>query len=97
MMEPQKKKHQSRILSEAEHRAILKNMLFVSTISADNDEFSEDTKQEILDRYNKYKDEKLRSADGGAYADAWEYILNPLSNDGVSQETISKYAEIMRA
>ena len=86
MMEPQKKKHQSRILSEAEHRAILKNMLFVSTISADNDEFSEDTKQEILDRYNKYKDD-----------DVWEYILSPLSNDGVSQETISKYAEIMRA
>ena len=75
-----------RELSEKEHNEMLKSMLFASIISADNDEFSEDTKQEILDRYNKYKDD-----------DVWEYILSPLSNDGVSQETITKYAEIMRA
>lgn len=75
-----------RELSEKEHNEMLKSMLFASIISADNDEFSEDTKQEIMDRYKKYKNDN-----------AWEYILNPLSDEGVPSETITKYAEIMRA
>lgn len=76
---------QTRTLSEAEHRAMLKNMLLASLISADNDEYSEDTKQEIISRYNKYKDE-----------DVWDYILTPLSGEGVSQETIDEYVRILR-
>lgn len=76
---------QTRTLSEAEHRAVLKNMLLASLISAENDEYSEDTKQEILSRYNKYKDD-----------DVWDYILTPLSDEGVSQETIDEYVRILR-
>ena len=47
----------------------LKNLVYVSIISADNDEFglSEDDKQEIMKRY---KD-----------SDNWGYILEPIKNE----------------
>lgn len=47
----------------------VKNLLFVSIISADNDEFglSEDDKQEIMFRH------KLGSS--------WEYILEPIKDE----------------
>lgn len=47
----------------------LKNLLYVSIISADNDEFglSEDDKQEIMKRYKE--------------SDNWGYILEPIKNE----------------
>lgn len=47
----------------------LKNFLYVSIISADNDEYglSEDDKQEIMRRYKESKN--------------WEYILEPIKDE----------------
>lgn len=47
----------------------LKNLVYVSIISADNDEFglSEDDKQEIMKRYKESND--------------WRYILEPIKNE----------------
>ena len=47
----------------------LKNFLYVSIISADNDEYglSEDDKQEIMSRYKESKN--------------WEYILEPIKDE----------------
>lgn len=47
----------------------LKNLVYVSIISADNDEFglSEDDKQEIMKRYKESND--------------WGYILEPIKNE----------------
>lgn len=47
----------------------LKNLVYVSIISADNDEFglSEDDKQEIMKRYKESND--------------WGYILDPIKNE----------------
>lgn len=47
----------------------LKNLVYVSIISADNDEFglSEDDKQEIMKRYKE--------------SDSWGYILEPIKNE----------------
>lgn len=47
----------------------LKNFIFVSIISADNDEYTEDEKQAILSRYNERKDDP-----------DWAYILEPMQN-----------------
>ena len=54
-----------------------KNFLYVSIISADNDEFglSEDDKQEIMRRYKESKN--------------WEYILEPIEDDK-QRETLIK-------
>ncbi len=49
----------------------LKYFVFASIISADNDEFTEEVKQEILSRYNP--DEKWEDHD-------WEYILEPIGD-----------------
>ena len=72
-------------LTKEEIDEMIKNMLLASIISADNDEYPENIKQEVISRYNKYKDE-----------DCWEYILNPLSDAGVSNDTIEEYANILR-
>lgn len=47
----------------------LKNLVYVSIISADNDEFglSEDDKQEIMKRHKE--------------SDNWGYILEPIKNE----------------
>ena len=47
----------------------LKNLVYVSIISADNDEFglSENDKQEIMKRYKE--------------SDNWGYILEPIKNE----------------
>lgn len=47
----------------------LKNLVYVSIISADNDEFglSEDDKQEIMKRYKE--------------SDNWSHILEPIKNE----------------
>ena len=54
-----------------------KNFLYISIISADNDEFglSEDDKQEIMRRYKESKN--------------WEYILEPIEDDK-QRETLIK-------
>lgn len=49
----------------------LKIFVFTSIISADNDEFAEEVKQEIISRYNP--DEKWEDHD-------WEYILDPIKD-----------------
>lgn len=50
----------------------LKNFIFVSLISADNYEYSEDIKQEIMYRYNVCENADFMD---------WEYILEPLGGD----------------
>jgi len=50
----------------------LKCLVFTSLISADNDEYSEEVKQEILHRYGVYEDFKDKN---------WDYILDPLGKD----------------
>lgn len=48
----------------------LKRFVYVSIISADNDEFTEDVKQEILHRFDKSKD----------INQDWEYVLEPIED-----------------
>lgn len=53
----------------------VKRFVLVSIISADNDEFDEDTKQAILERLNK------QHVDGHDDLDRdWEYVLEPISD-----------------
>jgi len=61
----------------------LKRFLFASIISADNDSYTEDVKQDILERYVKYKDYDFDSVD-------WEYVLEPLGEDA------EKYVKLMK-
>lgn len=85
-MEQQKNKPLSRTSSEAEHRVMLKSMLFASIISADNDEFTEDVKQEILTRHKEASKGFESILDSNIN---WEYVLKPLNNP--------KLVEIMKA
>ena len=59
----------------------LKNLIYVSIISADNDEFglSEDDKQEIMARY------KMGST--------WEYTLEPIKDEKVRKRLIELFEE----
>lgn len=75
-----------RTLSEAERRVVLKSMLFASIISADNDEFTEDVKQEILTRHKEASKGFKSILDSNI---DWEYVLEPLNN--------TKLVEIMKA
>ena len=59
---------QMREFTQEEHTQMLKNLVFVSLISADNDEYPEEVKQEII---------KRREERPGV----WEYILEPLGED----------------
>lgn len=61
----------------------LKYFIFVSIISADNDSYTEDVKQDILQRYDKYKDCDFDSVE-------WEYVLEPLGEDA------EKYVKLMK-
>lgn len=49
----------------------LKNYLYVSIISADNEEFTEDQKQEVIRRYKLTKDDP-----------DWQFILEPVDETG---------------
>lgn len=49
----------------------LKNFIFVSIISADNDEYTEDQKQEVISRYELTKDDP-----------DWRFILEPVDETG---------------
>lgn len=59
----------------------LKNYIYVSIISADNDEFglSEEDKQEIIERH------KLGST--------WEYILEPIKDEKARKRLIDFFEE----
>ena len=48
----------------------LKNFVYVSLISADNDELEEDVKQEIIARYNRDSDKQ-----------DWKYVLEPIKDE----------------
>jgi len=55
-------------LSEESKTNLIKSLIYVSIISADNYDYTEDTKQEIIKRY------KIDNKD-------WSYILEPLGED----------------
>lgn len=59
----------------------LHNLIYVSIISADNDEFglSEDDKQEIMYRYKMGCD--------------WEYVLEPIKNKKQREKLIDFFNE----
>jgi hypothetical protein len=48
---------------------LLKNFVYVSIISADNDKYPEEVKQEIIRRYHNSETKD------------WHYILDPLGED----------------
>ena len=58
----------------------LKYFIFASIISADNDEFTEETKQEIIRRYNP--DEKWEDHD-------WRHILEPIKDSNKIDKLVS--------
>ena len=75
-------------LDSKEELSMLKDLLYVSLISADNEEYQEDVKQEILSRHKK------ASADFEDPTDSeidWEYVFEPLGKDA------EKYIKLMKA
>jgi len=58
----------------------LKYFVFASIISADNDEFTEEVKQEIIRRYNP--DDKWEDHN-------WEYILEPIKDSNKIDKLVS--------
>lgn len=61
----------------------LKYFVFASIISADNDLYTEEVKQDIIRRYNAYRDKSFDETD-------WEYVLEPLGEDA------EKYVKLMK-
>ena len=59
----------------------MKNFLFVSIISADNDSLEEDVKQDIMSR----RKEKL---------DDWEYILAPIQDEHVRDKYVDLFTAL---
>ena len=59
---------QTREYTPEEQIQMLKNLVFASLISADNDEYTEEVKQEVLKRREQFPGK-------------WEYILEPLGKD----------------
>lgn len=55
-------------------REELKYFTYVSIISADNDEFTEDQKQEVIRRYGLEEEVPFDDKD-------WEFILEPVDKD----------------
>lgn len=55
-------------MSNQESLAMFKNLAFAEIISADNDRYTEEVKQEVLKRYNESPED-------------WRYILEPLGED----------------
>lgn len=58
----------------------LKYFVFASIISADNDEFTEEVKQEIISRYNP--DEKWEDHD-------WRHVLEPIGDNDKIDKLVS--------
>lgn len=77
-------------MKKLEHQdevVMLKSMLFASLISADNDEYTEEVKQEVLRRHKELSEGKdILSANLD-----WKYILEPIG------EKADKYREILGA
>ena len=65
----------------------LKNFLFVSLISAENDSLTEEVKQAIISRFNEERD---KNKEWNEYN--WEYILEPLGDE----EEVKSIAEKIR-
>ena len=63
----------------------LKNFIYVSLISADNDELEEDVKQEIMSRYNINSEEQ-----------DWKYVLEPIRDEKVRDKIIMLFEECER-
>jgi len=61
-------------MSNKDSKKMLRNLVFVSLISADNDKYSEDVKQDILQRFN-------RAGGDITKVDDWGWILDPLKED----------------
>lgn len=61
----------------------LKYFVFASIVSADNDEYTEDVKQEIMNRFGVDKDS---GKEWDNYN--WEYILEPIGNKNEIQRII---------
>lgn len=51
----------------------LRNFVFASIISAENDEYDEEIKQEVIHRYDLFDSDP-----------DWEYVLQPLGDDAHS-------------
>lgn len=60
--------------SPAENGDELKYFIYASIISADNDEFTEDQKQEVIRRFGLEEDVPFDDKD-------WEFILEPVDKD----------------
>lgn len=73
--------HQNEIISQAEEAAYqteeamssVQCLILGSIISADNDKYTEEQKQEVMSRYNTAKDSKEYD---------WNYILEPVDPTG---------------
>ena len=68
--------------SSLEEAAMLKNFILGSLISADNDEYPEEVKQDIIKRFSTEKRKQNI---------CWEYVFEPLGDDA------EKYVRIMKA
>ena len=60
--------------SPAENGDELKYFIYASIISADNDEFTEDQKQEVIRRFGLEEEVPFDDKD-------WEFILEPVDKD----------------
>lgn len=74
----------------------LKCFVFASIISADNDEFTEEVKQEIISRFNESSQDKA-AKDTKEVSNAWdgmnwEYILEPIGD----KEKIDRLVNILK-
>lgn len=78
---------QMKTLSSQGHLAMLKSMLLASIISADNDEYTEDVKQQIIDRLSK--EDKYGSKISPKID--WDYVFAPLG------ESAYKYVKLMKS
>lgn len=72
---------------QADTAAMLKCLVFTSLISADNDEYPEDIKQEVLERH---KEEDVYESEISEKIN-WKYVFEPLGEDA------KKYVKIMEA
>ena len=68
-------------MEKDENTKFLRNYIYVSIISADNDEFglTEDQKQEIIHRHNMGMD--------------WEYVFEPIPNEERRKKLIEFFDE----
>ena len=68
--------------------SMFKNLIYVSIISADNDEYPEEIKQEILNRHKTASEGYEDPTDSRIN---WEYVFEPLG------EHAKRYVELMKA